>query len=87
LPCVFSKVLTDDYILKIAALDEQTGESAPTYLHDGDSALDAQSASSEAPALPDCGQMATCPIEGKSYRLILVRETDPNTGETRLVQK
>ena len=81
-------MLTDDYIFKVAALDDQTGEPPPGYLHDGDSALDGQSAASDAPALPERGTARTLTrAKADSYRLVLVRRNDPRTGEPRLVQK
>jgi hypothetical protein len=81
-------MLTDDYIFKVSALDEQTGEPPPGYLHDGDSGLDGQAAASEAPALPQFGKKPKQTVQGsKTYRLILERVVDPATGELRLSQK
>jgi len=81
-------MLTADYIFKVAALDDQTGEPPPGYLHDGDSALDGQSAASDAPALPEQGAAPSrARAKGNSYRLVLERRIDSKTGEPRLVQK
>lgn len=81
------KMLTAKYILKTAALDDQTGEPPPGYLHETEAALDAQAASSEAPALPQRARGIAPPRKGNSYCLVLVRKINPANGELMLVQK
>ena len=78
-------MLTADYIFKVARLDDQTGEPAAGFLHDGDTNLDAQAAPVESAALPENGVVR--PDVEPGYCLRLVREIDAITGEPRLTQQ
>jgi hypothetical protein len=80
-------MLTLNDILKVSRLLDQTGEPRPGFLHDEADNLEGQGTEIQPGALPSPSPSNSGHVEDIVVSVVLDYESDPKTGDIRIVQR